>query len=95
MPLGLFADGEFPPGVEVPLEDGDLLLLLTDGATEAQNAEGDFFEAEGVLRVVEAERHRDAAGIVRELQAAIVAFTPGGLPRDDVTTVVCRVSPSP
>ena len=44
-PLGIFEEAEFPASAEIPLAEGDLLLLLTDGATEAQNEDGDFFES--------------------------------------------------
>jgi sigma-B regulation protein RsbU (phosphoserine phosphatase) len=94
-PLGLFDDARFPPGPEISLASGDLVVLLTDGATEAQNAEGDFFDDAGVLRVVRTQRHRDASGVVRGLHSAVGAFTPRGLRRDDVTIVVCKVGVPP
>ena len=50
----------------MPLAAGDLLLLLTDGAAEAQDPDGAFFETERVLRVVAEERHRSAAQIVAQ-----------------------------
>ncbi len=42
VPLGLFDDAVFPASPTIPLADGDLLVLVTDGATEAQNEDGDF-----------------------------------------------------
>jgi sigma-B regulation protein RsbU (phosphoserine phosphatase) len=92
-PLGLFGDAAFPPRGELPLAAGDVLLLLTDGLTEAENRTGDLFEVGRVLRCVSEARGDDAARIVRQLYAAVSAFTGGEAQRDDITTVVCRVLP--
>jgi sigma-B regulation protein RsbU (phosphoserine phosphatase) len=83
----------FSPSGELDLAAGDLLLLLTDGVTEAQNREGEFFEADRVLRCVAEARGEDAARIVRRLLTAVAAFTAEEPQRDDVTAVVCRVLP--
>jgi serine phosphatase RsbU (regulator of sigma subunit) len=92
-PLGIFDDSEFASRPEIRLEEGDLLLLLTDGAAEAQNPEGAFFETEGVLRTVAKARHRSAAQIVQSLRAAVLEFTRDSPQADDITVVVCKVGP--
>jgi sigma-B regulation protein RsbU (phosphoserine phosphatase) len=92
-PLGLFPDAAFSPSGELDLAAGDLLLLLTDGVTEAQNREGEFFEADRVLRCVAEAHEDDAARIVRRLLTAVAAFAADEPQRDDVTAVVCRVLP--
>ena len=91
MPLGIFCDAEFPTSTELPLASGDLLLLLTDGVTEAQNRDGDFFETDRVFQVMAEARQDDAARMVRRLHAAVSAFAPDEPQRDDITAVVCRV----
>jgi len=95
MPLGLFTDAEFPASPGIPLAEGDLLVLLTDGATEAQNDAGDFFDAEGVLRTVAKARHGESDAIIRKLQSAIEDFGSHNPRRDDITAVVCKVGPRP
>lgn len=90
-PLGIFANASFPPGEELPLATGDLLLLLTDGAAETQRRQGEFFETERVLDVVRQVRAEPAAQIVRRLHGAVRAFARGEAQRDDITAVVCRV----
>jgi PAS domain S-box-containing protein len=92
-PLGIFDDSEFASSPEIPLEGGDLLLLLTDGAAEARSPEGAFFETERVLRTVAKERHRGAAQIVESLRAAVEEFSGGSPQADDITVVVCGVGP--
>jgi phosphoserine phosphatase RsbU/P len=90
-PLGLFEDASFPAGQELPLANGDLLLLVTDGAAEAQRRDGEFFETERVLGVVREARGESAARIIGRLHASVRAFAPGEPQRDDITAVVCRV----
>jgi sigma-B regulation protein RsbU (phosphoserine phosphatase) len=92
-PLGIFGEADFPSSPEIPLAAGDLLLLLTDGAAEAQDPDGAFFESERVLRVVAEERHRSAAEIVGCLRAAIEEFSRDSPQADDITVVVCKVGP--
>lgn len=92
-PLGIFGQAEFPASPEIPLAAGDLLLLLTDGAAEAQDPDGAFFETGRVLRVVAEERHRSAAQIVESLWVAVQEFSRGSPQADDVTVVVCKVAP--
>lgn len=92
-PLGIFEDAEFPSSPEIPLAAGDLLLLLTDGAAEAQDRDGGFFETERVLRVVAEERHRSAAQIVECLRAAVGRFSQDTPQADDITVVVCKAGP--
>ena len=91
-PLGIFGESDFPSSPEIPLAAGDLLLLLTDGAAEAQDPEGAFFETERVLRLVAEERHRSAAEIVGRLWAAIETFSLDSPQTDDITVVVCKVT---
>jgi sigma-B regulation protein RsbU (phosphoserine phosphatase) len=92
VPLGIFGEAEFASSPEIPLAAGDLLLLLTDGAADAEDRGGAFFETERVLRVVAEERHRGSAQIVRRLRAAIDDFARDSPQRDDITIVVCKVA---
>jgi sigma-B regulation protein RsbU (phosphoserine phosphatase) len=90
-PLGIIDGAVYPSSGEISLHDGDLLLLLTDGAPEAQNEAGEFFEDERVLQVVSRERAACSSAIVARLQDEIEAFAPDSPQRDDITAVVCKV----
>ena len=67
LPLGLFPDRNFPRSNEIQLQAGDLVVLLTDGVTELQNPEEDFFGAERALDVIRAKRKEGARWIVERL----------------------------
>lgn len=78
------------------LEPGDLLIVYTDGITEARNADGDFF---GESRLVDVLRREAAAGhpppeTVRRLIHAVTGYQHGDL-RDDATILLARWDPPP
>jgi len=90
-PLGLLVEPAFASSPSIPLAAGDLLLLLTDGAAEAEDPSGAFFETERVLRVVAEARQARAGQIVQRLRAAVEEFVGEGPQRDDITVVVGKV----
>lgn len=71
------------------LAPGDLLVLYTDGATEARDAGGEAFGLERVVAVVEAHAASGAAAIRDQVIAAVAAWARAGLD-DDMTVVVLR-----
>lgn len=106
MPLGVLAESTYAP-YEVPLRAGDVLVLYSDGVTEAQRAaagtsdtdeEGaaqtEFFDEHRLEEAVRGARNRTAAGIVSAIMDAIHHFTAGAEAADDITLVVVRMSPA-
>jgi hypothetical protein len=88
-PLGIPLAGPRPVVAEEWLEPGDLLLLYTDGLTEARHPDGQMFTVAGLGEFIEREA---AAGQIapetlRRLRHAIVDRQPGAL-RDDATAVL-------
>jgi stage II sporulation SpoE-like protein len=88
-PLGIPLEG--PPAVvaEESLEPGDLLLLYTDGLTEARYREGQMFTVSGLGEFIEREAaaRQTAPETLRRLRHAIVDRQPGQL-KDDATAVL-------
>jgi len=71
----------------VELAAGDVVVIYTDGLTEARRGE-ELFGPEGVQRVLEQHGKRRAADILDALLGAVREFADG--PLDDVTVVVLR-----
>jgi sigma-B regulation protein RsbU (phosphoserine phosphatase) len=74
----------------VVLEPGDLVIVCSDGVTEARNRAGDEF---GRDRFVEAVRGRHGAkpeAVLEHLIAAVKLFSEGAAQADDVTALVLR-----
>ena len=86
--VGAFKGMVYKNGV-VKISDGDVLLLYTDGTTEARSADGAFFGEDGLRETVARERGRDFDGIVDRILAALDAFTGNSL-EDDVALVALR-----
>ena len=73
-----------------PLEEGELLLLVTDGAIEAPGPTGDPLDEDAVYGEAAELVHLPAARIVRALHEAIQRLSGGRSSRDDVTLVAVR-----
>jgi PAS domain S-box-containing protein len=93
VPLGIFRDTSVDVSPEIPLEDGDLFVLLTDGVMEAANDDGEFFERDRALNLVAELRDEPSHRIVRGLFRAVESFRSPGPRADDVTAVVGKALP--
>ncbi len=88
--IGFFDDAEYSL-TETTLGVGDVLVVTTDGTTEAQNRSGKFFGNEGVSEALKsAPKGTSADGIVKHLMAQFEKFVDGRLLKDDVTVLVLR-----
>ena len=74
-----------------PIQPGDVIVLYTDGITEAMNMEGDLFGDTALSRVVSAHCDLDAAGVRERVLRDVRAFVGEAEPHDDMTMVVLKV----
>jgi sigma-B regulation protein RsbU (phosphoserine phosphatase) len=77
---------------ELPLADGDVLVLYTDGITEAADVDGAMFGDDALARVVAGHHALGAAGIRERVVREVAAFVGAAEPHDDMTMVVIRVA---
>jgi putative ABC transport system permease protein len=91
MVLGLFPDLEFDQA-SVDLESGDVLLIYTDGVTEALNAAGDEFGEDRLRDLLIAHHQLTAQELANRLAETLRTWSAGIPLHDDVTFVVMRVS---
>ena len=95
MPLGILESQSYPQ-TTIALEPGDLLLLYTDGITEARapaTAPGVPREMFGVERLDELLLSCDAddpAACVARVCDAVATFTQHAPPNDDRTLIAMR-----
>ncbi len=76
---------------KVKLNPGDLLLLFTDGITEAMNETQAQFEEERLIKAVEESRNFNSDQIIKKIAQEVLAFQ-GLQPQfDDLTLVVIKV----
>jgi phosphoserine phosphatase RsbU/P len=79
LPVGLLPDVTYSSD-RYSLHPGDRLILVTDGVTEAENEQGEFFDNERLEAVAK-------TGSMREILAAVAEFC-GPVPLSDDCTVV-------
>lgn len=76
--------------VRVDLKPGDVLVLYTDGVTEAINAAEEEFGEERLFAIITQNRNRPAQEIMDEILAGITAYA-GDTPQyDDITLMILR-----
>ena len=78
--------------VSVDLHPGDLVVLYTDGVTEARR-DGDLYEEERLHAAIASRAHADAQGIADHIVADALTFQHGAA-RDDIAVVVLAVPQS-
>jgi len=84
LPFSLCQDHELPFGPAA------LLVIGTDGFSEASNAAGAMYGYERLLRLVESLAVQPAAAIADEIYLAVGAFAAGQLQADDQTLIVAK-----
>ena len=85
--LGLFDDASYESSV-FRLDKGDILVVYSDGLTDAENPQGEMFGEERLLRLIRQEAPSGSQAIEQRLLKAIEAFTQGLPQTDDITFVV-------
>lgn len=89
IPIGMFEDARWTQKT-VPFHPGDLLILYTDGVTEAQNAAQEFFGDERLLEVGTACLGQPAQTTQDTLLHAIRTFVGDAPQFDDITLLILQ-----
>jgi len=89
--LGLFPQATYEQET-VALEPGDLLVMFSDGVSEALNPAGDEFGEERLLALasLDANRRAKPAEVLEQLFSSVRTFAAGAAQHDDVTALVLR-----
>lgn len=85
--LGMFEEEDWARG-SIQIDPGDVLLLYTDGVTEAQNEKGEFFGTDGLLDVAKSNLQFGANAIMEKLLARIAEFLGAAAQHDDIALVI-------
>jgi sigma-B regulation protein RsbU (phosphoserine phosphatase) len=97
MVLGLRIDGaaekfaELLEQVHVDLSAGDVIVLYTDGITEAMNPNSDLFGESRLSRIVEEHGHLDSDELRERIMREIEAFVGSADQHDDMTMILLKV----
>jgi len=69
------------------MEPGDCMVLYTDGATEAMNADGLEYGIDRLAEALQASASKGASEVLRHIAADVRAFTGHDLNKDDFTLI--------
>jgi sigma-B regulation protein RsbU (phosphoserine phosphatase) len=91
LPVGLEADiTQFIDTREVSFEKGDMVVLHTDGVTEAENPSGELFGFERLLQDARRLHGGTAEEVVKGILDDLMAYIGTQKIHDDITLVVMR-----
>jgi serine phosphatase RsbU (regulator of sigma subunit) len=90
IPFGIIPTLPYGPAQKIRLAAGDLLVLLTDGFFEWENAGGDDFGIARLQETIRTARKLPASQIISSLHEAVVRFAGGTRQLDDLTAVVVK-----
>jgi serine phosphatase RsbU (regulator of sigma subunit) len=86
-PLGMFDSASYAPRA-FHLDEGDVLMVYSDGLTDAENSRGEMLGEARVLDVMRREAPMGSEAVENSLLQAIQEFTQGIPQTDDITFVV-------
>ncbi|MCY1006802.1 SpoIIE family protein phosphatase [Nannocystis pusilla] len=91
MPVGLEVDiAAFIARTELRLSPGDVVVLYTDGITEAEDIHGEQYGIDRLCEVVHRVHERPAADIKQAIVDDVMRFIGAQKVFDDITTVVIK-----
>jgi sigma-B regulation protein RsbU (phosphoserine phosphatase) len=89
VPLGMFRDSRYYEHY-LTIPPGELLVLYTDGVTEAENPAGEEYGLDHLVEAVRRGRHLSARKLIDAIHQDVIAWTDGRGATDDVTFFIVK-----
>ncbi len=89
VPLGMFRDSRYYE-YYVTIEPGQMLVLYTDGVTEAMNANDEEYGRDRLVDAVKRGRHLSARELIAFVHRDVIDWTEGRGAHDDVTFFIIK-----
>ena len=89
LPLGIMPNADFKEG-RTQLHPGDVLVIYSDGVSEATNPSGEEFGPARLYEVVQRNLDASAGGIRDRIESALTKFSQGTPAADDITLVIVK-----
>jgi phosphoserine phosphatase RsbU/P len=90
IPLGLFPDSKYEE-TTLTLQNGDVVVLYSDGIVELRNDAGDDFGMKRLADTVQANHEKSPTDIVKAVRDALAKFIGRRRPHDDRTMIVIKM----
>jgi serine phosphatase RsbU (regulator of sigma subunit) len=89
-PLGILPVLAGDPPAEMTLQPGDLILLVTDGFLEWENAASEQFGSRRLETAVRESREFTPEAMIQKIHESVLGFAAGSEQKDDLTAVVIK-----
>src|SRR5438067_3328106 len=89
LPLGMFRNTRYYEYYQA-IESGQILVLYTDGVTEAQNPKGEEYGRDRLEKAVRANRNLSARDLITTIQQDVDSWTDGRGASDDMTFFIIK-----
>ncbi|MFZ1977988.1 MAG: PP2C family protein-serine/threonine phosphatase, partial [Bacteroidota bacterium] len=89
--LGIYETTQAYEESSAKLSSDDVLVLYTDGISEAMDADGKEFSEEALETVIKKNVHLSAQEIIREVRLAVEKHTQDTPQSDDITLLILKV----
>jgi len=88
-PVGMFPEAEYESAA-VKLEQGDFLVIYTDGVSEAVNVKAEMFEEERLQHVLRDFKGQTVEELAEAIRESVRVFSEGAAQSDDITILVVQ-----
>ncbi|MFT5701399.1 MAG: serine phosphatase RsbU (regulator of sigma subunit) [Desulforhopalus sp.] len=90
--MGIDLDHHFERNEKLDLQNGQIILLGTDGIWEARNSDGKMFGKNTVKQILMENAHRNANEILEKITSSLTKFQENISSEDDVTCIIIKVN---
>lgn len=90
-PVGMYPNSTWTDK-KIKIESGSKILLFTDGITEAQNKNGDYYTIDNVIKIAKKYNNSSGEELNKALLADISNFTKGNNEADDRAVIIMEVN---
>lgn len=91
IPLGFMPHIQYKLSKTVNLDPNDIIVLLTDGISEALSSDEIQFGDQRALAAICENREKPADQIIEQVHSRVCEHTDKQTPDDDMTTVICKM----
>jgi phosphoserine phosphatase RsbU/P len=89
VPLGLLEDSSYDE-MTLKVEKGDMLVLTSDGTTDAMNPDGQMYDVDRFMKAIRLHSSEGVAEMVKNLYLDVSQFAAHADVSDDVTILALR-----
>ena len=89
-PLGILADSKYDSPITFSLNQGDFLVLLTDGFMEWANPQTEEFGITRLKNFLSEHSNLTSTQIINRLRDEVISFASGTSQKDDLTAVIIK-----